>query len=173
MITVEDWAVRIAEEVVPVETDFAPIWAEAFVAGGKERQELFAQTNTQAAGFLPGDFMPMLPMIFKGLAFAAPSILAMLTSDITGKFLECLKNSLAIGEVFGKRGKWFSSETAPSTDENICTRLNEIMLKLDKEMRPLGLKQFQADRINLTVMRLLLENPPEAKQFVEKLAEKK
>lgn len=173
MMTTEEWAVRIAEEVVPVETDFAPIWVNAFVAGAKERQELFAQTNAQAAGFLPGDFVPMLPMIFKGLAVAAPSILAILTSDITGKFLECLKNTIAIGETFVKKGKWFSSETTPAADEDICDRLNEIMLKLDKAMRPLRLKQNQADRINLIVMRLLLENPPDAKRFVETLAERK
>lgn len=173
MKTIEEWAVRIAEEVAPAETDFAPTWATAFVAGGKERQELFAQSNAQVAGFLPGDLMPLLPTILKGLAFAAPSILAVLTSDITKTFLECVKNSIALGELFGKTGKWFSAETAPAGDENTYVRLNEIMSKLNKEMRPLGLEQSQTDRINVIVMQLLLENPPEAKRFVEKLAEKK
>lgn len=173
MKTIEEWAVRIAEEVAPAETDFAPTWAAAFVAGGKERQELFVQSNAQVAGFLPGDLMPVLPTILKGLAFAAPSILAVLTSDITGKILQCLKNSIALGEIFGKTRKWFSAETAPAGDETAYARLNEIMSKLNKEMRPLGLEQSQSDRINLIVMRLLLENPSEGKRFVEKLAEKK
>jgi hypothetical protein len=54
MISVEDWMSKIAAEVLPDETGLAPLWAEAFVKGGPERRELFAQTNAQASGFLPG-----------------------------------------------------------------------------------------------------------------------
>jgi hypothetical protein len=45
------WATRIAEAVAPDEVDLAPDIAEAFVAGGRDRAELF-----QTAGAVPGGF---------------------------------------------------------------------------------------------------------------------
>ena len=178
MMSVEDWASKIAAEVSPNETDFAPLWAEAFVQGGKARRELFAQTNAQASGFLPGALMPALPVILKAIEVAGPPLLAMLTSDMTKLFLEAVKNALFVGEVFGKARSWFTAldkqtvETTPA-DKAVYAKLNEIMSKLDKEVRSLGLDQAKCDRINLTVLQLLLENPPDATQFVQKLTERK
>ncbi|HEX8177155.1 MAG TPA: hypothetical protein VF543_18845 [Pyrinomonadaceae bacterium] len=177
-MTVEEWAVKIAEEVSPVETDFAPLWAEAFVKGGKDRQELFTRSNAQASAFLPGDFIPMLPVILKALAFAAPTLIAVLTSEFTGKFLDVVKNGLAFGEVVGK-GKALLSEEPhagakpPAAPEAVYEKLNEIMTKLDKEVRALGLNKTKRDRINLIVLRLLLENPPDATRFINQLTKSK
>jgi hypothetical protein len=185
MISVEKWAVKIAEEVSPVEADFAPLWVEAFIKGGKDRRELFQETNAQAAGFLPGDFLPILPTIFKALAITVPSLLSILTSENVGKFLEGVKNALTIGEIFGKSNGWFSvfSKRKPEDTaadeavykklEAVYEKLNEVITKLDKEMQPLALEQHKCDTVKLTVLRLLLENPADATQFLNKLAEKK
>lgn len=176
MTSAEDWAVRIAEAAAPEEAELAPLWVEAFVSGGRDRSELFSRTNSQASAFLPGDLMPVLPAVFKSLAFAAPALLAMLTSDLSGKFLEAVKNAFALGEIFGKGRGWFAASPRPDAvqaPEAVCTMLNDTLTKLDKELRPLGLDQARRDRINLIVLRLLLENPPDAARFVEKLAEKR
>lgn len=173
MENTQEFAVRIAEEISPDEADFALIWAEAFIAGGKQRQELYAQTNAQAAGFLPGDIMPVLPLVFKGLVLAAPTILAVLTSDLTVKLLDMVKNALAVGEVTIKgKNLLLSSDKMPVSDPS-QKRLGEIMSKLDGEIKKLGLSQAKTDRISLTVIRLLLEHPLQAAEFVEKLVEKK
>ena len=36
------WSVRLAQEVAPDEVDLAPVWAAAFVEGGRARQQFFA-----------------------------------------------------------------------------------------------------------------------------------
>ncbi|MDQ3666529.1 MAG: hypothetical protein M3410_08105 [Acidobacteriota bacterium] len=168
---------KIAEEVSPVETEFAPLWVEAFIKGGKDRKELFSVTNAQASGFLPGELMPTLPVVLKALAVAAPMLLTILRSEVTGNFLESVKNALAVGELLGKGRGWFSAvggQEAEATlaGESVYARLNEVMAKLDKEVRSLGLSQAKRDRINLVVLRLLLENPPDATRFLGKLMEK-
>jgi hypothetical protein len=89
-----------------------------------------------------------------------------------------VKNAISIGEVFGKGKGWFSSASAQKTEEPtasqvVYAKLNEVMAKLDKEVQSLGLDQAKCDRINLIVLRLLLENPPDATQFLDKLTEKK
>jgi hypothetical protein len=180
MATIDEWGRRLAAEVAPEEADFAPIWVEAFARGGRERRELFAHTNSQAAGFLPGDFVPLLPFTFKAVATAAPALLALLTSELSGKFLECVKNALSLGEVFGKGRGWFQPAqgaepaAAPAAPPpHVYSRLNEAISKLDKELRPLKLSQAQRDRVSLVVLRLLLEDPTDAAGFVRQLAEKK
>jgi len=177
-MTVEDWAVKIAEAVSPDEAELAPLWAEAFVKGGKDRQELFAQTNAQAGGFLPGELMPTLPILLQALASAAASLLAILASKKAGTFLEVVKNVLSVGEIFGKARGWFSSAPATNTEEPtasvaISVKLNEVMTKLDIELQPLSLDQAKSDRLKLIVVCLLLQNPPDAIHFLNKLTEKK
>jgi hypothetical protein len=173
------WAVKIAEETSPNEVELAPLWAEAFVEGGRSRRELFARTNAQASAFTAGDFMPTLPLILKGLAVASPVLLSVLTSDLVGKALECVKNALAVGELLGKGRGWFSTDetkeaTAGRADlRTVYAQLNHIMERLDQELRPLNLDQVARDRVGLVVLRLLLDNPPDATLFVGEVARDK
>ncbi len=178
MRSVEEWAVKIAEEVSPEEVDLAPVWAEAFVKGGKDRQELFKQTNAQAAGFLPGTFLPLTLIMLKALTIVTIPLLNILSLEGTGKFLEGVKNAFALGEVFGKSSGWFSVFSKQKKEETriseaVYTQLNEVMARLDKEMEVLSLEQHKSDNIKLLVMRLFLENPLDATQFLNKLSEKK
>jgi hypothetical protein len=175
MLSVEDWAIKIAAEVSPAEVELAPIWAEAFIRGGKERKELFTHSNAQATGFTAGDFIALTPMIFQALAAAAPALLTILTSDMTGKFLDCVKNTFAVGEIFGKGKDLLRRDEGEksSVSQAVYIQLNNIVKQLDQELRSLNLERAERAQVSLTVLRLLLENPPDATVFLEKLSEKK
>ena len=74
------WSLKLAEEVAPDEIDLAPIMAQAFVNGGKAREELFQQAATGAlGGFGLGEVAAIFPVVLKSLAGAAPVLSAMLT----------------------------------------------------------------------------------------------
>lgn len=181
-MTVEDWAVMIAEEIAPEEVEDAPEQAEAFIAGGRRRGELFARTNAQVGGFISGEIIGILPVVLNALAIVAPAFIGVISSETTGKFLEAVKNALAVGEIFSKSNgwfSWFSSRKGEKTAEifvvppDVYDRLNDITAKLDKELRVFKLEQAECDRINLTVMKLLFEHNSEATEFLSKLTEKK
>jgi hypothetical protein len=182
IMTVEDWAVMIAEEIAPEEVEDAPEQAEAFIAGGRRRGELFARTNAQVGGFISGEIIGILPVVLNALAIVAPAFIGVISSETTGKFLEAVKNALAVGEIFSKSNgwfSWFSSRKGEKTAEifvvppDVYDRLNDITAKLDKELRVFKLEQAECDRINLTVMKLLFEHNSEATEFLSKLTEKK
>ena len=44
MDLISSWAARIAEEAAPDEIDLAPAMAQAFIQGGKEREQLFVSS---------------------------------------------------------------------------------------------------------------------------------
>jgi hypothetical protein len=181
-MTVEEWAVTIAEEIAPEEVEDAPEQIAAFIAGGKQRRELFARTNAQVGGFISGDMIGILPIVLNALAIAAPAFIAIISSETTGKFLEAIKNALAIGEVFSKSNGWFSwflNRKDKSAGEifvvppDVYARLNDITAKLNKELRAFKLEQSECDKINVTVMNLLFKHDREATEFLNKLTEKK
>jgi hypothetical protein len=173
-VTVEDWSVKIAEEVCPVETEFAPLWAEAFLNGGKDRQNLFVHSNAQASGFLPGDVVPMLPQVLSALASVAPVILKILASENVGLILEVVKRALSLGEIFSRSRVSSPPTTEKETlSEAVYASLNSAILRLETELKPLSLTEAQTDRISLVVLRLLLENRLEATQFLKAITEKK
>lgn len=192
MLSVENWATRIASEVAPAEVELAPVWADAFVRGGKARKELFKHTNSQATGFTAGDYIVLTPMILQALAAAVPALLAILSTDVAGKFLECVKNAFALGEIFGKGKGLLGPEEAEKVSKESAAvslagdavevasnqavyyaQLNDILKQLDRQLRPLNLGPEKQARVSLTVLRLLLENPPDATVFLKKLSEKK
>ena len=45
MDIIAGWAARIAEEAAPDEIDLAPAIAQAFIQGGKEREQLFLSSR--------------------------------------------------------------------------------------------------------------------------------
>ena len=71
----DTWAMKIAEEVAPDEVDLAPFVVQAFINGGRERDDLFQEAQGGTLGaFGAGDVAALLPWILQGIAAAATAI---------------------------------------------------------------------------------------------------
>src|SRR5579872_6041341 len=92
MDTLDTWAITIAEAVAPQEAVLAPITVQAYIAGGKERADLFRQNQRgEPGGFDFGTFQVVLPYLLQGLHTASPLITTVLSSALSGLFLEFIK----------------------------------------------------------------------------------
>ena len=74
------WSLHLAENVVPDESDFAPLLVSAFIAGGKHREALFKMDNAPEGSFVPGGMVFLLPHVLAGIFAAVPYILKLLGS---------------------------------------------------------------------------------------------
>lgn len=99
MDNISTWSLKIAEEVAPNEIDLAPFMAQAFLEGGKEREQMFQPPieGGTLGGFGAGEAVVIFPYVLKGLAEAAPILSVMLAATPYIKdFISIVKDSLAI-----------------------------------------------------------------------------
>ncbi len=79
---VDTVALKIAQEATPDEIDLAPIMAQAFIQGGKEKAELFKrEQGSVVGGFGSGGLIALFPWILKALAQNSPFIYSLSQSS--------------------------------------------------------------------------------------------
>ena len=83
MSLLQEWSLRLAEEVAPDETDMAGIWGQAYAQGGKARRQLLSEAGSSLGGFGAAQMAAVLPWALNALALAGPFVLAVL-SPTTG-----------------------------------------------------------------------------------------
>jgi hypothetical protein len=108
MDIIAGWAARIAEEAAPDEIDLAPAMAQAFIQGGKEREQLFLSSAGGVPGaFGPGEGMALFPWLLQAIANAGPVLLLFLasTAPLIGTFFETINNILEIRSRLGPKDK--------------------------------------------------------------------
>ena len=166
MDILDAWSVKIAGVVAPDEVDLAPMMTQAFVAGGDARASLFKKESQNIlGGFVGGNIaIALFPCILKGLAAATPFLAAILSassniSDIisVAKDAVDLRNSL-------KKSK---DEPAPVNDP--YTGLKRVIDTVSSELQNNSLPQDQSDLIVFRVVKVLLEDPSGAAQFLQKI----
>lgn len=160
------WAARIAEEAAPDEIDLAPAMAQAFIQGGKEREQLFVSSAGGVPGaFGPGEGMALFPWLLQAVADAGPVLLLFLASaaPLIGTFIETINNILEI------RGRLGPKDKANVLPDDPYAPLKEVIKTLSTEIRSSGISQDQSDLITFRVLRALLEDPESALIFVQKV----
>ncbi len=167
MDIVSAWSLKIAEETVPDEADLAPIMAQAFIEGGKTREELFYKAKGGALGaFGAGDVAAVFPWILDGITSAAPFILSMLTTDsIIKALLSTVKDILSIRDSLARKKK---SQSLPDNPYGSLRRAVEI---LSEKLQSVQISQDERDLIVYRVLRAFLEDPHSAAEFVQKVNE--
>lgn len=165
MDIISTWSTKIAEEAAPGEVDLAPLMAQAFVSGGKEREELFRQAKGSTLGaFGPGDVAAVFPAILQGIAVTAPMLYSVLTSGAIERFLSVVKDMLSIRDrLKGKK----QSESLP---DDPYAPLKRVVVAISKELKSTNIPQDQRDLIAYRVLRVLLEESSSAAEFVQKVA---
>ena len=166
MDILDAWSIRIAGEVAPDEVDLAPMMSHAFVKGGDARASLFKKESQNAlGGFVAGDIaIALFPCILKGLAAATPFFVAILSassniSDLVSiaKDMVDLKNSLK------------KEKDLPVPVENPYAALKRAMDTISSELQKNSLSQNQSDLIVFRVVKVLLEDPTGATQFLQRI----
>jgi hypothetical protein len=154
-------ALRIAEEAVPDEIDLASVMVQAFVQGGKEREELFKrEQGSVVGGFGTGELIAIFPWILKALSKHGPLIYELLTTDVAN-LVSLFKDALDLQE------KVKSAHKIEALPGNPYQPLKIVMNTVSTELQVSGLSKDQSDLITYRVIRALIENPKESTAFVE------
>jgi hypothetical protein len=154
-------ALRISEEAVPDEVDLAPVMAQAFVEGGREREELFKrEQGSLVGGFGPGGLMTLFPWILKALVKNAPFIYELLTTDVAD-LVSLLNDTMDLKEKFA------SSQKINALPDDPYQSLKIVMNTVSTELQVSGLSEDHSDLITYRVIRALIANPKESTAFIE------
>jgi hypothetical protein len=173
MDTITIWATKIAEAAAPDEIDLAPIMAEAFIRGGKEKEELFARQNGNVlGGFGIIEGLVIFPLILNAIAITASLTSKILSSEAVENCLSIINNSL---EIYNKLKSKQKIETSPKIytplKPEIYAPLTDLTDAFSKELGKSGLPQDKCDLITYRVLDTLLKDPSNAVIFVKKVAE--
>lgn len=162
-IQVEDWAIKIASEVAPNEVDLAPDMTLAFLESEEARAELYTPIHGGAlGGFGAGDIQILFPVILNCIAAASTTIVAILCAPQTATILTVIKDTLEIKEKF-KRDEKVSAEL-PAQDYQSLRQTLDIFAA---GLKAVGYPQDQCDILTYRFMRVLLEKPESAHEFIK------
>ena len=162
---VNEWAEKIAAEATPDEIDLAPTMAEAFISGGKDREELFQQPEEGVLGaFGPSEGMAVFPWILHAIGVAAPLLYEILSADMVNKIISMVKDILAIRNMLKRKQE---VDTLP---DDPYAPLKKVVAVISGQLRKAGISQDQSDLITGRVLMALLKEPSEATLFIEKIA---
>jgi hypothetical protein len=165
MNMVNAWAEKIAAEAAPDEIDLAPAMAEAFISGGKDREELFQRPEEGVLGaFGPGEGIAVFPWILHAIGVAAPLLKEILSADIVNKVLSIVKDILAIRDILKRKQE---VDTLP---DDPYAPFKKVVAVISEQLRIAGISPDQSDLITGRVLMALLKEPSEATLFIEKIA---
>lgn len=160
---IDEIALKIAEEAVPDEVDLAPIMAQAFIQGGKEREELFKrEERSQTGGFGTGEFITIFPLILNGLVESAPFLYKLLTTDVAD-LVSVINDVLDLRERFSHENK------INLLQDNPYQPIKTVINRISTELKSSGLPQDKCDLITYRVLRALLDNPAQSTVFIKAL----
>jgi hypothetical protein len=170
MNLVEQWAICLAREVAPDEIDLAPDLVNAYLAGGKERQHLFAKAKeASGSSFGAVDMFTLLPAAMQIITVVwaqAQPILG--NSDWARDGITLVKDVLTIGDLAGKRKKVEELPAYPP-----YPAIKELISTIEKQVQTVPLKKDQRDLLTYRLLKAILENSVGTETFVTEAKKKK
>jgi hypothetical protein len=166
MDVVSIWSTKIAEEITPDEVDLAPLMAQAFVSGGRDRTELFHQARGGAlGGFGPGELAAIFPWILHSLATAGPVLSQVLAAIEAGeKFPSAVKGLLSLPDMVARR------KQIASLPDDPYASLKHSAAVISHELKPTKISDEQRELISYRILMALLTDPRSAAEFVRGIA---
>lgn len=154
------WSLHLAENVVPDESDFAPLLVSAFIAGGKHREALFKMDNAPEGSFVSGGMVFLLPHVLAGIFAAVPYILKLLGSTASiNSTLTMVCNILSLHDRARESfaGPELQQNKGPVQEPVYSIR--QVVSILDEQLKNVPLLDEERDRIAYRIIRALLEQP--------------
>ncbi|MBL9152478.1 MAG: hypothetical protein JNK37_08340 [Verrucomicrobiales bacterium] len=168
----------IATEVAPDESELAPAFLDAYLAGGQRRRDLFQPAGHELGAAGASTFlMAVIPAVLEGLAFTSGvAMLVLKGKDLSDDVLGIIKSGLSIYEIKSKAFTFFKSGkerggAATSSDgkAKAWEALSHVIETLSAQLQKCGLNPDQCDAATLRVIRVLLENPVAAETLLKDL----
>ena len=75
------WSMKLAEEIAPDEVDLAPDMVDAYISGGREREDLFRQEGTVQGAFGAGVDLALVPLVLDSIAHVGPGLVSFLQNS--------------------------------------------------------------------------------------------
>ncbi|MFD2419688.1 hypothetical protein [Amycolatopsis pigmentata] len=156
-----DWALRLAKEVVPTEVELAPSMVVAYVAGGREREELFRTRGSVPSGFDVGSVLVVFPQILAGLAVAGHSLWNLLGGNASS-VSTLLKN---VGELWDRRKaarKGKTEQTAVADDPD----LSRVIDAIETQLAAAGMAPADRELLTFRIVRALIADGSGTRAFL-------
>lgn len=195
MAIVEDWTLKLAEQLAPLrgqdgldpaERERVRQTAQIYMEGGRARYRLLAESRTVHRGMFLDSIVMAMPSVLNALSFAAPKVMDLFTSPHIESFLGIVSYSLDLAavtagwravdkEVEGKQGKKGRKPSSPAAAatvpaEESYTPLRDVMHALVPELQRSGMSQDQAELAAFKVLKVLIEGKQEGgERFVRAL----
>jgi hypothetical protein len=168
---IEAWATRLAEAVAPDEADLAPDIAAAYVAGGRERAELFRASAATPGGFDPGAVLAVFPFVLSAIAASGALIQAFLASgaaDIPGmvKDVVDLRDRYRRGPERAAAKSTTLAETVPE-NQHAYQALNRIFIAIEEELGKAGIDAQHRQLLSYRIVRGLLDDLGGTREFLD------
>ena len=167
---VEEWSFRLAEAVSPDEAILAPTMAEAFIAGGRQRAQLFSESSGVLGGFGAGGLILVIPGLLSAIAAVGPLLIAALSSPLTGGLVGALDNCLELLAIREERQKAGHPAAALPPDSDLAPVL-KVLDTMQTEMRAKGVSAEASEAAAYRSLRTLFADPSGATQFVRAVAQ--
>lgn len=162
---IETWALKIAEEATPEEVDLAPIMAKAFVAGGREKVEMFRRSGGAVHGAFGAEVAAaVFPFILQGIVLAWGPLQWLLTSNV-------MSNLGAINDLLGIKDRLQRKRHEESLPDTTFASLKQVNAIVSEELRAAGLRPERCELITYRVLKRMLEDPTGAAEFSKEIAE--
>jgi hypothetical protein len=164
---IDTWAVKIAEAAVPQEAILAPVTVQAFMVGGEAYADLFRHDQKGTPGGLDfGTFQALFPYVLQGLSFVTPILTSVLSSVFSGIFLTFINQMLT------KHEESKQKQPLAQLPDDPYRSLKHIITMMSQQLQKAGITEQKADLIVYRTLKVLLEDPEGAQQFLQKLTEK-
>ncbi len=167
---VEEWSFRLAEAAAPDEAILAPTIAEAFIAGGKQRRQLFEESSGTLGGFGAGSLALVMPGLLSAIATVGPLLLAALSSPLSGNLIDALDTCVKFLTMREENRSTGDTAPAPLPPEPELAPVLKVLDTMQAEMRAKGLTAEASEAAAYRSLKALFADPPGAAQFVEAVA---
>jgi hypothetical protein len=161
-----EWAIRLAESAAPDESALAPVIADAWLAGGVQREQLFHKQRGPAGGF-GGEVVALLPLLFHALSQAAPALVALLDS---GAFQEAMGAAPAATTADDVRRAAVALRDAAPDGAARFGPLVTVCQQLPWSLAAHGVGEREAQSAALGALRSLAADPAGARRFLQQIS---
>lgn len=156
--SLQQWSIYLAEIVTPAESDFAPLLVNAYIAGGKQREDLFKTDNAPEGSFMPVGMVFVLPHVLTGILAAAPFLLKLLSStELLNNALTTVCNILTLHDR-AKQTVIGSGHQRGQVQEPVYS-IGKVVSIIDEQLKNIPLPDEERDCIAYRIIRALLEQP--------------
>jgi hypothetical protein len=149
------WAERLAAQVAPDEAELVPSMTAAYLAGGAERRELFARTDSAPGGFDVTAPIVLFPHVLAAVTVTAPAIWSALGGNVSS-VSTLLKN---LGDLWDRR----RAKRAP---EPQVLELNRLIDAISSELTAAGVPEKDSEVVTFRIVRALIQDGSGPRAFL-------